>query len=199
MLYTVGVAASKLKRKSANKHVGKCYHGLCRLLSTTLVRHRKKLGGRYHLLVRALQSLLRCLFVPYSATGSPSSDKAKPSRELPLEAGHAAAYARVLVALCDPMVSAVSRSRHSSREELNDESKKARTIAGQHIQYLVEDFCECQLKGRLEPEMRAALSPGLNAALTIMPQEVMRNLNAAMGSASRAMFKALYDDYKRSR
>ena len=197
LLCSIGVAASTLNRKVKDKDVGMIYHGLCRLFSTTLMTHRKKLGGRYHLIVRALQSLIRCLFLPYANVEATPSDMARSENDHPLDENHAAAYARLLTTLCDPTVSSVTHSKQSSRQELNDETKKARSIAGQHVQYLVGEYCECQLKGRLSPEMKAALNPGLYAVFAIMPQEVMRNLNAAMGSPNRAIFKTLYEDYKR--
>lgn len=160
--------------------------------------HRKKLGGRYHLVIPALQHLLQCLFVPYEDVGQ-SLHKAE---EEMLYAGYgeaqATAYAHLLTTLCDPTVSAVSRSRRTPRQELNDETQKARRIAGQHLQYVVEEFCGCQLEGRLLPGMRTALNPGLWAIFDVMTQEVMRNLNAAMDPSSRSVFKALYDDYQRS-
>lgn len=186
-----------MTRAAKAKYVGTLYHVLCRLFSTVLLLHRRKLGGRYHLIVRALQSLLRCLFVPYSKPETQSKDPEQSKKDLHLDAEHAAAFARILTTLCDPTLSSVSRSKRSSRDELNDELKKARSIAGQHLQYLIEEFCECQLAGRLSAEMKAALNPGLYAVFAVMPQEVMRNVNAAMTSSSRSMFKALYDEYKR--
>lgn len=195
LLGSITVAASKLNCARDTKHAGTLYLGLCKLLAAALILHRKKLGGRYHLLIRALKSLLQPLFTPYTTPEVMVSSKAA-SASL-LNKDHAAAYARLLSSLCDPTVSSVSRSKHSSREELNDETQKARSIAGQHIQYFIEEYCECHLKGKLPPEMKAAITPGINAAFAVMPQEVMRNLNAAMRSSSQSIFKALYDEYKR--
>ncbi len=100
--------------------------------------------------------------------------------------------------ICDPTVSSVRRSRNRSRLELNDETKKARSIAGQHLPYLMMEFCGCQLTGRLLPGMRAALNAGLYAVLGVVPAEMMRTMNAAMDSSSRSVFKALYNDYRRT-
>ncbi|MCJ1281447.1 hypothetical protein MMC26_000766, partial [Xylographa opegraphella] len=160
----------------------------CRLLGTVLALHRAKLGGRYHLLLSALQGLLRQLFTPYG-----------PHRTPPplLTATHASAYARLLTSLCDPSVSAVTRARGRQRAELNDATKKARAIAGQHLQYLLMEFCACQLRGRMEPAVRAALDPGLYAVLDAMGPEVMRTVNAALEVGGRAIFKVVYEDYRR--
>ncbi len=161
-----------------------------------LAIHRKKLGGRYHLIVPALQGLLRLLFIPY-VTNSASLEQ-RSAGVFSLGVTHAAAYARLLTMLCSPTVSAVSRSRkHNSRQELNDETKKARSIAGQHLPYLIMEFCTYQLKERLLPEAKAVLNPGLYAVLDVMQPEVTRTMNAAMDSASRSIFKALYEEYRR--
>lgn len=195
---TISVTSLIISRQDDQLEAGSVYLGLCRLFKTTLVMHRQRLGGRYHLIIRALQCLLRCLFTPYQAL----QDGQTSAEEKMVYAGYgeaqAVAYAGLLTTLCDPTVSAVSRSRQTSRQELNDETQKARSIAGQHLQYVVEEFCICQLEGRLVPEMRIALSLGLWAIFDVMSQGVMRNLNAAMGSASRSVFKALYDEYRRS-
>lgn len=187
-----------MKRQIHEIGGGSVYLGLCRLFETSIVLQRSKLGGRYHLILQALHGLLRCLFVPYKDVEHSQNT----AEEVMAYAGYgetqATVYARLLTTLCDPTVSAVSRSRQTSRQELNDETQKARSIAGQHLQYVIEDFCICQLQGRLLPEMKVALSPGLWAIFEVMSQGVMRNLNASMGSASRSVFKALYDEYRRS-
>ena len=167
------------------------FTGLCRIFGTILTILRTKIGGRYHLVICALQSLLRCLFIPFTTTNS--SDEA-PSSFTEI---HAAAYARVLTTLCDPTVSSVSRSKYRLRPELNDETKKAKDIAGQHLSYLIMEYCDCQLKGRLLPEIKTALNPGLYAVLAVMSQEVMRTMNEAMDESARAVWKALYEDYRR--
>lgn len=176
-------------------HAGMMFMSLCKVFNTLLVVHRMKLGGRYHLLLPALHRLLRCLFISYTkdeasfrALDSPTS----------LGVAQAAAYGRLLTSICDPTVSSVTRHKKWSRHELNDETKKVRNIAGQHLQYLIMEYCHNQLKGRLEPGVKAALTPGLYAILDVMSQDVMRTINAAMDSSSQSIFKALYEDYRRS-
>jgi nucleolar pre-ribosomal-associated protein 2 len=65
------------------------------------------------------------------------------------------------------------------------------------MQYLVMEYARCQLQGQLPPEVKTALMPGLYAVLDVMPQDLMRGMNAAMDSSSRAIFKGLYEDYQR--
>ena len=190
LLAAIVVKASNLDTQT-EQNSGKLYIGLCRLFGTILAVHRAKIGGRYHLVVLTLQALLRCLFVPYKdseAVGRESSTFGE---------SHAAAYGRILTMICDPTVSSVTRSRNRLRLELNDKTKKARSIAGQHLPYLIMEFCGCQLTGRLLPGMRAALNVGLYAVLAVISPDIMRTMNAAMDSSSRSVFKALYDDYRR--
>ena len=177
------------------RHAGLIFSNLCKLFNVLLVIHRMKLGGRYHLIITALQSLLQNLFISYRKNVASVRTMTSPFN---LREAHAAAYGRLLTTICDPTVSAVTRPRKRSRHELNDETKKARNIAGQHLQYLIMYYCNNQLKGRLKPEIKAALMPGFYAIFDVMSQEVMRTINAAMDSSSQSIFKALYQDYRRS-
>lgn len=183
------------------QQAGVIYASLCRLYGTMLATHRTKIGGRYHLVVPALQGLMRCLFIPHGRNGGSATVPALPpwlyGREMILDGTHAAGFARLLTTICDPTVSSVTRSTNRSRRELNDDRKKARSIAGQHLPSVIMLYCQCQLKGRLLPSVKAALTPGLYAVLDVMSQDAMHTLNAAMNSSSRAIFKALYDDHRR--
>ena len=190
LLAAITVKASKLNSQT-EKNTGNLYIGLCRTFCTLLATHRAKIGGRYHLVVLTLQALLRCLFIPYK------NDEAVGSEASVYGESQATAYGRILNMICDPTVSSVTRSRNRSRLELNDERKKARSMAGQHLAYLIMEFCGCQLWGRLLAGMRAALSSGLYAVLAVIPPDIMQTMNAAMDSSSRSVFKALYNDYKR--
>ena len=180
---------------------GNVFVGLCRLFASMLAFHRTKLGGRYHLVVLALQGLLRCLFHPYKKGSQGDKAISRPrwlsDPEVVLDEAHAAAYARILTTICGPSVSAVTRAKNRLRHELNDETKKAKSIAGQHLQYLIMEFCRCQLHGRLAPAVRAALNPGLYAVFDAMNQDIMRTINAALDSSERSIFRVLYDDYRR--
>ena len=187
--------------KFACEVAGNIFIGLCRLFASLLAVHRSKLGGRYHLMVLALQGLLHCLFEPYAKIVGNSPALVQPpwldAHVTKLNESHAAAYTRLLTVICDPTVSAVTRSKNGIRQELNDETKRARNIAGQHLQYLIMDFCQCQLQGRMSPEMRPALNPGLYAVFDAMSQDTMRTINSALDSSGRSIFKVVYDDYRR--
>jgi hypothetical protein len=179
------------------------YQRLCSLTSVLLTRFRKRLGGRYHLLLPVLQGLLRCLFRPIPipvSSKQPQLHHHQPpwllvSTTEPLTSKSATQYTRLLTSLCDPTASSVSSSRHRAR--LTDDTKKAKSIAGQYMQYLIMEYARCQLQGQLPPEVKAALMPGLYAVLDVMSRDLMRGMNAAMDSSSRAIFKGLYEDYQR--
>jgi Urb2/Npa2 family len=180
------------------------YQRLCSLTSVLLTRFRKRLGGRYHLLLPVLQGLLRCLFQPIPIPTSSKQPQIRhhhppwllnPDME-PLTAKSATRYTRLLTSLCDPTASSVKHSRRTSAA-LTDDTKKARSIAGQYMQYLIMEYARCQLQGQLPPEVKAALMPGLYVVLDVMSRDLMGGMNAAMDSSSRAIFKGLYEDYQR--
>ncbi|KAL8759591.1 MAG: hypothetical protein Q9184_003574 [Pyrenodesmia sp. 2 TL-2023] len=177
------------------KQIPHHYLALNRLLSSTLSFHRTRLGGRSHLLLVALQSLLRPLFIPYLPTSNP--------RDFPPYTGtHAAAYSRLLLQVADPSLPSLlpsHRFRNKQHHHLTDATKTAKTVAGRWMHYLVMTYCECQLKGRLEKAVREKLKPGLWAALDVIPQEVMRVMNVSLGKEGRGVWKGLYAEWRRER
>ena len=188
----IAVAAHSVEMRQTLGQSGKVFTILCELFTTVLRSHRSKIGGRYNLIVPALQGLLRCLFRPYARASTESET------EFALTDVHAAEYARILTMLCDPTVSAVTKSRRRLHAGLNDETKKARSIAGQHLPALVMEYCRCQLSGKTAPDMGAALQVGLWAILQVMTQDRIKAMNAAMDSTSRSVFRSLYDDFRKS-
>jgi len=147
----------------------------------------------------ALQDLIRFLFVPVKRErDSTSLPSWAPAGKEVLAGEHAAQFGRLLTMICDPTVSSVKKARSKEAgQHLTDETKKARGVAGQYLQYLIREYAQCQLHGRTTPEVQAALMPGLYAVLDAMSQDGMRAMNASMDPSSRAIFKGLYDDYRR--
>ena len=186
------ITSTSLGLNTKVKGSSSIFLGLCKLFSTILAVHRAKLGGRYHLILQALQGLLQCLFIPYKGNGAAKGEATV------LGEVHAAAFSKLLTTICEPSVSAVSGSKRISRLELNDETKKAKSIAGRHLHYFIMEYCSLQLKGRLLPEVKAKLAPGLYSVLKVISEEVMKTMNAAMDSSSRSVFKALYGEFKRA-
>ncbi|KAI9835030.1 MAG: hypothetical protein M1819_002582 [Sarea resinae] len=200
MLDSLLVAASTSGPQLEAHTSGSTFLSLCDLLGAILAVRRTKLGGRFHLVTALLQSLLRCLFVADSVRRTkPPSCSAPPwlaSSSSTLVATHATAYSRLLCSLCDPTVSSVADPHRRSNQELNDETKKARMAAGRYLPYILMEYTRCQLDGRLPPDSKDALTPGLYAVLDVVTPDALRALNASMDASSRAIFRRLYEDYR---
>jgi len=199
VLTSIGSCASKAGPHISPECAPTIYTRLCRLMGLVLGLQRLKIGGRFHLVVKAMQRLLACLFAnspKRSRSAKSQANLSQPFWLSPLSASHTTHYTRLLTSLCDPTVSAVIRPQSgASREALTDETKKAKRIAGQYLQYVITAYSKFSLKASLAPEVKAALMPGLYAALDVMSKESMRALNAALDVSGRAVFKSLYDDY----
>lgn len=189
---------------------------LCRLVGTILSRHRVRLGGRSHLLIPVLLGLLRCLFVPNITHSSTASErkfnstlpewlvsekvyyegggvlKKVPSNQLPKECG--TNLARLLSSIADPSPSAVKTSKTNT---LNDETRRARRIAGEYMQYVIAEYTRFCLEGSILPETKEALMPGLYKVLDGMDRDVMRAMNARLDGSQKAIWRALYQDWER--
>lgn len=189
------------------------YDRVCAIVGSLLSRFRRRLADRYHLILPVLQQLVRCLFYseavvrrarqPTVIGSDPSSFlRSIPSWLLktsdPLPATSAMEVSRLLSSICNPTVSAAKSSRSRGKgNELHDETKRVKAIAGQHLQYLVMEYCRCTLDGDIGPAVKEKLLPGMYTVLDAMNRDLMRAMNAAMDPSSRAIFKTLYDDWVR--
>ena len=174
---------------------------LVRLLSIIFQNHRPKIGGRWHLVLDALKGILCCLFTPYpnlpTRDAIPQTQWIQGSNSRSLHARSVNAFSRLLSAICDPSYKAL-RSKATpthGRQGLNDASKAARAVSGQHMQHFIAEFCSLQLRGKMLH--RDAIKPGLYAVFDAMGQDVQKTLNESLDVQTRVMFKALYDDWKR--
>jgi Urb2/Npa2 family len=175
------------------------FERLCRILGVVLGRYRIRLGGRYHLLLPVLHGLLRCVFAlsPQSMKSLsqllfhsklPPWMQSEPNK---LSKDSSVHLTRLLTSICDPTPSSVKRSHNP----LTDETKKARRVAGEYMQYFIAEYASCKLDGRIEAGAKEGLMPGLYAVLDVMGREVMRGMNAKMDASRRAIFKGLYEDW----
>ena len=186
------------------------YNRLCAVLGAILARHRRRLSDRYHLLLPLLQNLLRCLFWPgqtviasqrATATNAIATfGKTLPGwmrdSTQPLPFTSAEQLSRLLSAICNPTVSS-ARSTKKRYNELNDDVKKVRKSAAQHLQYLVMEYCRCVLEGQISPAMKDHIMPGMYRVLDAIDRDLMRAMNAGMDPSTGAIFKNLYDDWTR--
>jgi nucleolar pre-ribosomal-associated protein 2 len=139
---------------------------LCETGRLILLLHRSKLGGRSHVLLPLLQGLLFCLFVPTSVRSGalPTWLRSNtPSGAIRLTPVNSSYYTRLLSTLCNPPQSSISKAHQHSRKskDLNDPIKAARERTSHFLYPLLASFCRFQLSGRLLPEVRVKLMPGL--------------------------------------
>jgi len=168
---------------------------MTRVYGTILKFHHKKTGGRYHLLLQALQGLLHCLYTPYQL--QMSQPPWITSASVRLGRDSAMQLSRLLTSLSEPTSSVARKHKKNRHRQLNDDTKRSRNIAGQYLQYFVMEFCACQLHGQLDTEARSQLDPGLWAIMGAMTEGLMTSVNAALDAPRRAVFKTLYDDYRK--
>ena len=189
---------------------------ICTILGTLLSRFRRRLSDRHHLLLPVLQSLLRTFFYSpavaratrSTASTAIGSNPAPLLRSLPLylKTSHTALppssathLSRLLSSICNPTVSAAksSASRKSRSNNLNDETKRVKVLAAQHMQYLIMEYCRCTLDGEIDIRVKEKLLPGMYAVLDGMGREVMKGMNENMDMSSRAIFRGLFEGWNR--
>lgn len=188
-------------------HNGSIYLRLCGVAHTLISLHRTKLGGRYHLVASTLQVLLALLFTPDSANNglfNQSVDGDKANTIGKVSKLHAATYANVLSTLCSPTVSSASaggrRGAHSQATDLIDPTKKAKAYAGEYVRFVLMEYVNRTLKGRLASEgMKEALLPGLWAAMEACGEEGLRNISVGLDASGRAVWRGLVSEWRRGR
>ena len=205
----IAITAQRLKETHTPKAAFHIHIALTRIFGSILAVHRLKLGGRYHMILLALQALLHPIFIPFKAS---NRSKASPVNTTPIHdhsqtftSTHTENLSRLLSSICDPTVSAVSHRRsitpHNNNQHggaLNDETKKARAESGKHMLYFIMDFCVLQLSGRMTGErMRETLMPGIWAVLNAMNREIMGAMNAQLSVPGREIWREVYAEWKR--
>jgi hypothetical protein len=182
------------------EHAGFIYDRLCQLTFSMLLLHRRRLGGRMHLLVALIQNLLSSLFTPhrYYATAVTARPSWLPPTKW-LSIDQTISLTRVLTALCSPTVSSTQSHHHRPNGSTNlvDDSKKAKQYAGQYVSYVLLHYCTLQLQGSVAPEVAEKLKIGLWAMMEVVDIEAMRGMNAGMGRGERVVWGALYSEWNR--
>ncbi|KAF2646531.1 hypothetical protein P280DRAFT_544877 [Massarina eburnea CBS 473.64] len=178
---------------------------LCETARLLLMLQRGRIGGRFHLLLPLLQNLLLCLFIPNAGRGAalpPWLDSFATSQPVRLTPANASAYTRLLRTLCSPTQSSVQRhySRsQTSKKELNDPVKAARDYASQYMYALLSSFCLYQLYGRLEPQVREKLMPGIWEVVEVgsLDRQSLDAMFEGLGKSEQDIWRGIWRDWER--
>ncbi|KAL7275168.1 hypothetical protein RUND412_001908 [Rhizina undulata] len=175
------------------------FHRLTRLTSSILALHRRRIAGRYHLIISLFQSLLNCVHLP-----KPSRKKSeKPIHPgwltTPLPVESAVAYTRILTALCDPPTSSVTylRSSLSQVELVNSATVAAKKAVGRHVGYLLVGFVKMSLEHRMDLAVREEMKRAWWAVFDVVDREVLRTLNAGLDTPGRAILRGMFEEWRK--
>ncbi|PHH76137.1 hypothetical protein CDD80_1769 [Ophiocordyceps camponoti-rufipedis] len=159
------------------------FTSLCKLVEVIIKKHRLRLEGHYHILLIALQALLRNLIIKQSASPPPeTTPEAK-----------AQAYARLISLICEPTAGAVSRTQlHGALESATDAAKRS---ASRHMYLVMMQYVKLQLEKSVAKAVREALEPAMNAIFDISPPEVRKILNDAVQGGGRAILREMFRRY----
>lgn len=170
----------------------KAYPWLCSLVEVIIKRHRHRLEGHFHLLITALQSLLRLLIIPWPTTIATTTTS---TTSLSDQQAQAARFSRLLTLTCEPSVASVTRGQApGALDSAPDAAKKS---AAQHMYLVLVLYVKLQLERPVPRAVRAALDPGVYSVLDITTPEGRRVINEAVDASGRAIFREMYKQYAR--
>lgn len=194
-LSTVATICSTGPAMTEDAHASeKAYPWLCSLVEVIIKRHRHRLEGHFHLLITALQSLLRLLITPRPSTTTPLPS-ATTSTSSPEQQAQAARFSRLLTLTCEPSVASVTRGQApGALDSAPDAAKKS---AAQHMYLVLVLYVKLQLERPVPRAVRAALDPGVYSVLDITTPEGRRVINEAVDASGRAIFREMYKQYVR--
>ncbi|KAF2011237.1 hypothetical protein BU24DRAFT_376282 [Aaosphaeria arxii CBS 175.79] len=182
------------------------YGRICETSRLILLLHRGRLGGRFHILLPPLQNLLFCLFIPHAGRGSSLPfwlRSSSASSQIKLSPANATQFSRLLSTLSSPTQSSVSTTKHqrnaSTKSTLNDPVKAAKEYASHFIYPLLASFCRFSLSGRLEPNVRDKLIPGLWDTISVadMDRDTLQAMFTGLDRASKDVWRGVWDEWKK--
>lgn len=203
-LSTISTISASMPRMAEGVRTSpRTYIWLCRLVEVLIKRHRLRLEGHFHLLVTALQALLRLLVTskaaPSPASSSPfpqnnnSNKNTNTTSSFALQRKQAAVFARLLTLICEPSVASVTRGQGPGA--LDSAVDAAKRSAGQHMYLVLMLYIRLQLEHPVPRAVRGALQPGVYSILDVTAPEGRRILNEAVDGSGRAIFRELYKQY----
>jgi nucleolar pre-ribosomal-associated protein 2 len=156
---------------------------ICHVSLALITQHRRRLQGRFHLIVGLLQDHITALFrwCPADATADPPAHLVAKLLEFFTHPPHV-------------------RSRGAGTA-LVDASREAQARAGQYVPYVLHHYCAELLVYAPADAVRRALRPGVWAALAAVESgraDGVKALSAAMNHNERAILRSVYDDWKRT-
>ena len=158
---------------------------LCKLVEVIIKKHRLRLEGHYHLLLAALQPLLRNLVLSQRSSQGNSDVLSHESK--------ATAFGRLITLMCEPTAGAVARSQHHST--LDSATDEAKRTAGRHMYLVIMQYVKLQLETDISRGLREALEPAMNTIFDITPPEGRKILNDAMDASGRAILREMFKRY----
>lgn len=188
---------------------------LCNLSRVILMLHRRRLrGGRYHLVVTALQSLLHCICkrkspgerkrsdrvihppwllgpVPFSRSKMGASAAKMPA----VTEKSTDSFNRVLTAFCEPSTSSVrdrKRGEHGDSLIHSVRDREKREVAG-----CVGGLLGEILKGGLEGGFEGDITVGVSAIFEVLGPGGVKAFAKTIDREGRAMLRELWDEYNR--
>ena len=176
-LSTVSTICSSTEQAASRAESPVSYRALCGLVEMVIKRHRIRLDGHFHILITALQSLLRRLL----------------SRPCDKQEAYAKLFSRLLTLVCQPTDASVSRSQGVN--SLDSEKDRAKRYAAQYMYLVLMQYVKLQLQHIVSHGVRAALEPGMYSILDITMQDGLKLMNDAMDGSGRIIFKELYRQY----
>lgn len=191
LLSTVASLSSSLEQTATTTTATVPFISLCKLVELVIKKHRLRLEGHYHILLTALQHLLRDLLArqrPSGDEGSPAAAAAAVPPEV-----RAQAFARLVTLICEPTAGAVSRMQFSS--SLDSATDAAKRSAGRHMYLVLMQYVKLQLEGDVPRPVREALEPAVNSIFGVTPPEGRKILNDAMDGSGRAILRDMYKRY----
>lgn len=150
----------------------------CKVVEVIIKKHRLRLEGHYHILLSALQPLLRNLI-----QSQRSGQDIK-----------ATAFTRLITLVCEPTVGAVSRNQNNNA--LDSATAKAKRTAGRHMHLVLMQYVKLQLETDMSRPVREALQPGMYSIFGILEDDARKILNDAMDASGRAILREMYKQYR---
>ncbi|KAI0196463.1 Urb2/Npa2 family-domain-containing protein [Astrocystis sublimbata] len=184
------------------KAAGEIYSSLFKVVALIIKRHRVRLSGHFHILLKTLRALLSVLLADPSSSSSSSATASRrgtasthpPWLQTRLAPRHGERFARLLTLICEPSAASVARARsHTALDSATDVAKRA---AGMHMYLVLEVYIKLQLQGEVSREMRKALEVGFYSVLDITGKGRRRVLNESLDVGGRALFKALFAEWR---